>query len=132
MNSSNSQDKCPTSVLIPLARPLPLFMPTERVIRHTLIKDSWCGVGGMLLGYDAQFGDRVSYCLIQSDPTQKPGRRDQLIFLGFGDGDVQTMSMANGAKIELVSGTDHKVKIRIQTYLCFQRNAIRFYNAKSL
>lgn len=132
MNSSNSQDKRPTSVLIPLARPLPLLMPTERVIAHTLIKRSWCRVGGMLLGYDAQLGDRVSYCLIQSDLTQKPGRRDQLFSLGFGDGDVQTMSMANGAKIKLVSGTDHKVEIRIQTYLCFQRKAIRFYNAKSL
>jgi hypothetical protein len=124
MNSSNSQARFPTSVVIPLARPLPLLMPTERVIPQTLTKRSWCRVGGMLLCYDGRLADRVSYCLIQSDPTQKFGRRMKPIFLGFGDGDVRTMSMANGAKIELVSGTANKVMIRIQTYLCFQRRLL--------
>jgi hypothetical protein len=94
-----------------------------------LQKRTWCRVGGLLLGYEGQLTDRVSYCLIQLDATQKFGRQMRPIFVGFGPDDESTAAMSSGAKIELVSGTANQVKVRIWTCLEFQRQAPRALQA---
>lgn len=121
MNPLNAQAAVPVSLATPPASSL---VPSPGVYAHTLRKRTWCRVGELLLGYDGQLADRVSYCLIQLDPAQKFGRQMRPLFVGFGADDDSTAIMANAAEIELVSGTANQVALRIRTYLRFQRNVL--------